>query len=282
MEVRTAGHFIRIDRNQRPCMIAVLAHACHVLSGCRCKLFIFRQTSNFEFDWDRSDLNVAETGFECATLACRSWLYAITGVGLEYDFHLFTPWEIDGAQIVWMPVHFFFLLRSNLWMNSNTHPISFITLNRLPYEHDAQAHIRDAKIFISILAHRTPTRLHRNACIDSVISLACHPTRYTHTLNEWKPTNRRINSISCTLKTCDAYPYSMAMNKRRTKADNFIHDAMPNSNRNNNNNKRQSNVVWALIKYYFVFLLTHRTLNGISTPSIPMWRRAIHATATAM
>lgn len=196
MEVRTVGHFIRINRKQRPCTTAVLAHACHVLSGCRCK---FRISTDQQFRiWLRSiRLNVAETGFECATLAWRSWLYAITGVGLEYDFHLFTPWEIDGAQIVWMPVFFSF---SNLWMNSNTHPIPFITLNQLPHEHDTTTHTTQRYLFqfwpIEHLLGSTSTHV----LILYFISVS---SDQIYAYVQWmKPTNRRINSISCTLKTC--------------------------------------------------------------------------------
>lgn len=112
MEVCTAGHFIHINRNQRLCIIAVLlAHAWHVLSGCRCKFHIstdqqFWYLIEFEIRPNvvRECIRSIETSFQRETLACRSWLYAFTGVGLEYDFHLITPWEIDGAQIVWMRI----------------------------------------------------------------------------------------------------------------------------------------------------------------------------------
>lgn len=287
MEVRTAGHFIHINRNQRLCIIAVLAHAWHVLSGCRCKFHISTDQQFRIWLRLRSDRNVVhecirsiETGFERATLACRSWLYAFTGVGLEYDFHTITPWEIDGAQIMWMRIRtrHFFSLPFHEWIATPTNSIYHFTFGFHMTQAQTHTHTYETRTrcrdihFVNSNPSTTYSAPHQRM-YWFCISLACHSIRDTHRLNE--PENQfNFMHIENVCAPNDAYPYL-------NRWTNDIHDAMVNSNRNNNN-KRQSNVVWALIKYYFVFLLTHRTLNGISTPSIPMWRRTIHATASAM
>lgn len=135
-------------------------------------------------------------------------------------------------------------------------------------------HTHIAIMFIH--SHQTPTPHSYNISILCFIRV---PDPIRNSFNEWKPINPESIQFHAHWKFYDKCGLcavcvwrACAMN---TKADNSIHIHITRIAETRcevwtikSNNKPQSNVVWALRKY-FVFLLTHR--NESATPPNSMW-----------